>query len=113
MTVDELIDLTEGLTATISLSDVRNGAPVFNDMLSDEQYVILVRFLAGERPTPPPLFRDVVHTDAAAPNIPRRERRLAPLDEDEAAERLAMLEELDEETPSGPIDLGDGVTLGI
>jgi hypothetical protein len=109
VTVDELIDLTQGLLddAGFNLSSLREtGAPALLTSLGDEQFLLAVRFAAGERPavtTAGPLV------DPEPPR--RRERKLVPLDDDEYAERLARLEELDEETPRGPIDIGDGITL--
>lgn len=104
MTVDELVGLTEALLSAtgLDLKQLRDlGAPAVADDLTDEEFLLAVRFLAGERPT------------GGAPEQPRPRRQLVPLNEDELAERLAKFEELDEDTPAGPIDIGDGVTLGI
>jgi hypothetical protein len=126
VTVDELISLTEGLLSGATLADVRASAPpILNETLSDEQYVVLVRFLAGERPVVADnQFEPLRPEQADIVARPRRQRNLVPIDEDEYARRLAALEELDEDTPGmgpqedvppyrGPVDIGDGVTLGL
>lgn len=107
MTVDELIELTQALLdeAGFHLGALRDGTEALTG-LTNEQFLLAVRFVAGERPIRAP------HEPPLGP-LPRRERNLVSLDEDELAERLARLEELDEDTPSGPIDIGDGVTLGL
>jgi hypothetical protein len=116
VTVDELIELTEGLlhSTGLDLKQLRDhGAPAMADDLTDEQFLLAVRFLAGERPTASERRRTGAeqYLDDRVRG-PRRELRV--LDDDEYAERLARLEELDEETPyMGPVDIGDGVTLGL
>ena len=101
MSLDELTDLCEALFSELKVdsSSFRKGTAKLSG-LSDEQFLLAVRFVAGER----------VETPFSQP-APRRSRERVTLDPDEAAERLAKLEELDEETPSGPVDIGDGVSL--
>jgi len=117
MTVDELIELCDALLvdAGATIEGLRKDSGELLAGLDDQQFLLAVRFIAGERP----LYTQGVEL-AAAP--PRRERKLVPLDEDEAARRLAELEALDETTPgmgpqeapyTGPVDIGDGVTLGL
>jgi hypothetical protein len=78
VTIDELIDLCEGLLdeAGFNLTVLRSGVGILEG-LSDEQFLLATRFVAGERPP------------------------------------QAQIEELDEETPTGPVDIGDGVILGL
>ena len=116
MTVDELIDLAEGLLEEIDFStdSLRSGHAKLQT-LSDEQFLLAVRFVAGERPTASERRRTGAeeYLDDRVRG-PRRERKLVSLSEDEWADRLAEIEELDEETPyTGPVDIGDGVTLGL
>lgn len=51
MTVDELIDLTEALTADMDLALLRSGKAELGENLDNDTWLLLVRFLAGERPT--------------------------------------------------------------
>lgn len=112
MTVDELVSLCEAVFDSTDLKTIRNGNDYFGVNMNewdDEQFLLAIRFMCGERPSVSQPYSDI----PSEPRPPRRERRLIELDEDEAARRLAALEELDEETPAGPVDLGDGVTLGL
>lgn len=113
MTVDELIDLTDALLeeAGFDLATLRGGNSAL-DGLNDQQFLLAVRFASGERPVAPVTGGRIME-DELLRSAPRPPRKLIPLDEDEAVRRLQELEELDEETPVGPIDLGDGVTLGL
>lgn len=57
MTTDEVVRLLEALLEGVNLSELRNGPlEPLTFRPDDEQYVLLVRFLAGERPqtSPPP-----------------------------------------------------------
>lgn len=54
MTTDELVSLLEGITGCLDLDDVRKGAdwlPSFVSDLEMDDWLLLVRFLAGERPS--------------------------------------------------------------
>lgn len=54
MTTDELVILLEGITGCLDLDDVRKGAdwlPSFVSDLEMDDWLLLVRFLAGERPS--------------------------------------------------------------
>lgn len=128
MTVEELVELTEGLlhSTGLDLKQLRDhGAPAMAEDLTDDQFLLAVRFLAGERPViVAGGFEPLRPEKADLVQQPRRQRRLISLDEDEAARRLAALEALDEDTPfdlldddvpayTGPVDIGDGVTLGL
>lgn len=113
MTVDELIDLTQVLLDEAgfhlgALRDQGQGAMLAG--LTDEQFLLAVRFVAGERPVQ---FGGPLHPIREDGDIVGRRRERTPVSDDEWARRLAELEELDEETPppAGPVDLGDGVTL--
>ena len=111
MTVDELIDLCDALLvdAGVTLEGLRKDSGELLSGLDDEQFLLAIRFVAGERPTASERRRT-----GAERYLDDRERRVTSpmLGEDEAAERLAKLEELEEET-FGPVDIGDGVTLGL
>lgn len=52
MTVDELVKLTNALLGGIELAHLRKGIDsLYIGDLPDDDYALLVRFLAGERPT--------------------------------------------------------------
>lgn len=107
MTLDELTQLTEALTAELDLSALRAGK---GPNLDDQGYVLLVRFLGGERaevpaPAPTPV------TAFSGAQSARRERE--PISEEEAARRLAAIEALEREAPAKATNLGDGVILGF
>jgi hypothetical protein len=86
MTVDELVELAEHVIGTVTVRE----AIAFYDDLEDEHLALLVRFVAGERPTAPSRF--------AGP---------AP-----SAEQLAKLEGLDDDGPPSRVDLGDVSLFG-
>lgn len=92
MTVDELVELVEALTDGMSVADLRAGLlDVEGLSMSDQQYVLLVRFLAGERPqtSPPPAGRARAYDPVPIPDElehedetpPRRLGNVADLDE--------------------------------
>lgn len=92
MTVDELIALTESLLAGQTVESIRSGDS--QPQVDDDQFVLLVRFLAGERPAP-----------AAAPV--RTPQRYQP---------VPIPDHLEHEDEVGPVNLDDleefqGVTL--
>lgn len=92
MTTDELIALTEALVGDLDLAAARKGNGVAKN-LDDATYILLVRFLSGERPTdsevqwtfPPPLA-------------------------DKHVVGQSSIDFDDDDEPGGPIDF-DGVTL--
>ena len=68
MTVDELVTLTESLLGGMTVKDFRFDADDRFPDLTDDEFVLVVRFLAGERPTErcglqhfsgPPVRRDL------------------------------------------------------
>ena len=112
MTVDELVSLTEALffEMEIDSTSFRTSADQLST-LSDDAFVVAVRFLSGERPS----------AHHAPPNRPYLNERknvsqdaidavLAMEHEDEQIIRIAKA--LDE-APAAVKDLGDGVTLGL
>jgi hypothetical protein len=106
MTQDELVELTEALLEQVgfTLATLRYGE-VALEGLSDEQFLLATRFVAGERPKPTIPIPSPV-------NVPQERRtRGVELSEDEMARRLAAVEELEEETPHGLTDIGDGVEI--
>lgn len=54
MTVDELVALVDALIGDTTVSDIRHGDTSLTDTLDDVQFILLMRFMAGERPTPAP-----------------------------------------------------------
>lgn len=107
MTLDELTQLTEALTHDYSIQNLRAGGFPPDD-ISDEDYVLLIRFLGGERVTAPPA-PEPFPTPAPRERRPRRE--LSP---EEQQDRLLELDELERrEAPARAVDLGDGVILGF
>lgn len=107
MTLEELHDLTTALLndAGVSIEGLRRDSGELLAGLNNEQFLLAIRFLAGEE-----VSYDAVQLVNPEPE-PRRRREPVEITEDEMAERLAKLEELDEETPAGPVDIGDGITL--
>lgn len=118
MTLDELELLTEALLNEVgfNLTTLR-GVPAKLESLDDDEFALALRFVAGERATQPgrPVEGLLTRVEPAA--TPRRQRDVVEITEDEAARRLAALEELEEETPfpRGPVELGgqefNGITL--
>lgn len=105
MTVDELIDLAEALTADMDLALLRSGKAELGENLDNDTWLLLVRFLAGERPDsyhvmsltnprPSPVPARFEHEDDE--DVPPRvDADLGPIGRDE----------------TGRITIGDGVKL--
>lgn len=105
MTLDELTQLTEALTGDVTLAGLRSGVDLG---VPDDAFVLLVRFISGERvEAPAPPVAPV--TGFSSARSERRERE--PVSPEEAERRLAALDEL--EAPAKATDLGDGVILGF
>lgn len=104
MRVDELVSLLEDLLGEVSLADIRQGAGPIGD-LSDEGFVLLARFLAGERPAGPVALQPREFRPLREPREPlEHEQRLK-----DALPRNVKLTEDDEiEFTSGEFD---GITL--
>lgn len=112
MTPHDLVILLEELLLDVSLGDIRQGFGPHGN-LSDEGYVLLVRFMAGERPSVPAVGDQVprphVHESRHAGSPPPSDEQLSMLDELEAE-----LERSERRNPDEPLVLGgefDGVTL--
>ena len=103
MTVDELVELTEALffEMEIDSKSFRTSADQLST-LSDDAFVVAVRFLSGERP---------VHSTMGAYREARNPVPMSDEHEDEQIVRLAQ--EMADEAPAAVKDLGDGVTLGL
>lgn len=54
MSTDELVDLCQALVGDLTLAQARKGLGVAKN-LDDDQFILLMRFMAGERPHPDPL----------------------------------------------------------
>lgn len=99
MRIDELVDLTRALLREAGGEDIsvlRSDKDDFLSGLTNDEFLLAVRFLAGEGP------------DLVGARGPRASNLVR---DDDRAERLAALEEEDEVTPAGPLDLGEGITL--
>lgn len=51
MTTDELVELCQALVGDLTLAQARKGLGVAKN-LDDDQFILLMRFMAGERPRP-------------------------------------------------------------
>lgn len=49
MTTDELVELCQALVGDLTLAQARKGLGVAKN-LDDDQFILLMRFMAGERP---------------------------------------------------------------
>lgn len=105
MTVDDLIDLLEGLVGHLTVRDVMSGAEPDVSGLSDHQLASLFSFIAGERPSaderrpvppagrrvvgqaPPPMPEDYDDDELVQPLIKGHEDNLQPVRTDPLALR--------------------------
>ena len=110
MTVDELVQLLEEVVSDVTLGDMRQGLGPHGN-LSDEGYVLLIRFLAGERPEQP--ARTPFPNNGTFYPKSGRHDDPTPADEDEQErmDRLvAELEASERQNPEEPLVLGGEFT---
>lgn len=108
LTTPELVKLLEDMVGRITLSDLRGsqGIPsVYLEDLSDESFVILTRFLAGE---------EIMHGITPLPGESRHADKTPPSQDqlDLFDERIAELgERIDPETPIAMKGEFDGIVF--